>query len=80
MHGAFAFLYPKEAEPYFKNNLVQVTRNAAHLVTAVFKRLVNPKRQPQPIPREAAQKFILRCVTPNSLQGREKPVGKEPSK
>lgn len=54
---ALAFLAPEDREPVFGNDLVEVTREAAAEVAAVF--LAMKERG---VPRYQAQRFALQCV------------------
>lgn len=56
-YTALNFLFPEEEKPLFGNDKVQVTREAADKVAAVFAALVERK-----LPREQAQRFILQSV------------------
>ena len=56
-YAALNFLFLKERDPQFKNNRVDVTRNAADQVASVFNLLVKRKED-----RERSQRFILQCV------------------
>ena len=55
--SAFGFLLPQERKPLFQNNRVNVTREAADKVAAVFNKMVKRGED-----RERAQRFILQCV------------------
>ncbi len=59
--GALAFLCPGNLKPTFGNDHVEVTREAADQLAAVFRRLVSPQRQP-PVDRALAQKFVLQML------------------
>lgn len=54
---ALAFLFPVEERPVFQNDLVEVTRESAALVSGVFNRLVG-----RGIARIDAQRFVLQAV------------------
>lgn len=54
---ALAFLLPKEAKPTFGNDLIEVTRESASQVSAIFNGMVE-----RGIDRDAAQRFILQTV------------------
>lgn len=56
-YTAFNFLLPIPKEPQFKNNLVDVTKEAADRVAKVYNALVARKEDPI-----LAQRFILQCV------------------
>ena len=55
--SAFGFMLPVEREPLFENNRVDVTREAADKVAAVFNMMVRRGEE-----RGRAQRFILQCV------------------
>lgn len=55
--GSLAFLFPKEEEPIFNNNNVEVTKEAADIVGSMFLSLT--KRGVEP---EIAQRFVLQLV------------------
>jgi hypothetical protein len=59
--GALAFLCPGHLKPTFGNDHVEVTREAADQLAAVFRRLVSQQRQP-PVDRAMAQKFVLQML------------------
>ena len=59
--GALAFLAPGNLKPTFGNDHVEVTREAADQLAAVFRRLVSPQRRP-PVDRAMAQKFVLQIL------------------
>lgn len=54
---ALSFLLPKEEAPRFENDLVQLTRDTAGMVSGVFNELVE-----RDIERSIAQRFTLQCV------------------
>ena len=54
---ALAFLLPQAEEPHFGNDLVDVTRETAAMVSGIFNRLVERR-----VDRHAAQRFILQAV------------------
>lgn len=56
-HEALSFLKREPQKPLFANDLVQVTREAAASVAAVFRSLFE-----RGVEREDAQRFILQCV------------------
>jgi SAM-dependent methyltransferase len=55
--AAFGFLLPEPEEPLFENNRVEVTREAAHQVAAVYNGLVDADEEP-----DRARRFVLQCV------------------
>ena len=59
--GPLAFIAPGNPKPTFGNDHVEVTREAADQLAAVFRRLVSAERQP-PVDRALAQKFILQML------------------
>ena len=59
--GPLAFIAPGNLKPTFGNDHVEVTREAADQLAAVFRRLVSPDRKP-PVDRAMAQKFILQML------------------
>jgi type II restriction/modification system DNA methylase subunit YeeA len=54
---AFNFLLPRPKLPFFENNLVDVTRDAADKLAAVFKSLKRRGVDPN-----QAQRFVLQCL------------------
>lgn len=54
------FLFPEKRTPLFNNDRVAVTRQAANNVATLFNRLVS--RRSNPVPRDAAQRFVLQSV------------------
>ena len=56
--NAFSFLLPTPKTPLFKNNRVDVTREAARRVTRVWESLTKNAG----LPREDAQRLVLACV------------------
>ena len=59
-YTALNFLFPGNRQPQFRNNLVDVTRAAAHHVACVFNSIV--EREPGDVSRKRAQRFILQAV------------------
>ena len=55
--GALAFLFPKQEEPVFDNNNVEVTRQAAEIIGSMFVSLTNRK-----VDAQRAQRFVLQLV------------------
>ena len=56
--AALEFLVPGSTKPpVFQNNLVDVTKNAAHSLSQVFKSLIR-----RGVERHVAQRFILQCM------------------
>jgi hypothetical protein len=56
--GPLAFLFPTEERPVFKNNQVEVTRDAASRLATLFNKL----ERRNDVNRETAQRFILQCL------------------
>lgn len=56
-YTALNFLFPKQEDPVFKNNWVEVTEVAARRIGAVFSSLVDRGED-----RMQAQRFVLQCV------------------
>jgi type II restriction/modification system DNA methylase subunit YeeA len=59
-YNALNFMFPQPRRPLFQNDRIAVTRQAAHNVATLFKRLVS--RKIEPVPRERAQRFVLQSV------------------
>jgi type II restriction/modification system DNA methylase subunit YeeA len=56
--AALEFLIPGSTKPpVFQNNLVDVTKNAAHSLSQVFKSLIRRK-----VEHRVAQRFVLQCM------------------
>jgi hypothetical protein len=56
-YDPLAFLFPTREKPVFQNNRVEVTRQAADRLAAVFNHMVLRK-----VPREEAQRFVLQTL------------------
>ncbi len=56
-YDPLAFLFPTMENPVFRNNRVEVTRNAADRLASVFNHMILRK-----VPREEAQRFILQML------------------
>ena len=55
--AAFGFMRPEPEAPLFENNRVEVTREAAHRVAAVYNGLVDGGEEP-----DRSRRFVLQCV------------------
>jgi SAM-dependent methyltransferase len=59
--SALLFLLPVPGTPVFKNNMVEVTREAAQSLSSIFKLLIKPVSW-RTVTLAQAQRFILQCV------------------
>lgn len=61
-YQSVSFLFPEQEKPVFKNDLVEVTREAADKVAQVLNSIIQRGEKSGEIDRETAQRFILQCV------------------
>jgi MmeI, DNA-methyltransferase domain/MmeI, N-terminal domain/MmeI, helicase spacer domain/MmeI, target recognition domain len=60
--GSLAFLFPTPEKPIFRNDLVAVTRQAAHQLALCFNKMVDTNRPGVPVERPDAQRFLLQML------------------